>query len=125
MPRLEAARLHTRGRPAPAALPLPHGVRLTDAHIGTDLLLNQTVVHRDRRGRSIAGDGMTVGQDLQAEMLESYGELSLRGATVGVSLSLRGSRLRNPSSRHALNAPQLTVNRTVYLTPAGLGNPGG
>ncbi|GGX61326.1 oxidoreductase [Streptomyces fructofermentans] len=123
VPRLEAARLHTEGD---LHLPRCHfhrGVRLTDAHIGTDLLLNQAVVHRDRRGLSIAGDGMTVGQDLQAEMLESYGEFSLRGAKVGVSLSLRGSRLVNPSGRRALNAPQLTVGRTLYLTPAGLGDP--
>ncbi|MFE0513464.1 oxidoreductase [Streptomyces sp. NPDC058964] len=122
VPRLEAARVHTEGD-----LHLPRcrfrgGVRLTDAHIGTDLLLNQAVVHRDRSGRSIAGDGMTVGQDLQAELLESHGELSLRGAKVGVSLSLRGARLLNPYARLALNAPQLTVGRTLYLTPAGVGS---
>ncbi|WP_409472650.1 oxidoreductase [Streptomyces sp. HC307] len=122
VPRLEAARVHTEGD-----LHLPRcrflgGVRLTDAQIGTDLLLNQAVVHRDRTGRSIVADGMTVGQDLQAEMLESYGELSLRGAQVGVSLSLRGARLRNPYSRLALNAPQLTVERTLYLSPAAVGS---
>ncbi|MGW7240238.1 oxidoreductase [Streptomyces sp. NPDC054804] len=123
VPRLEAARVRTEGD-----LHLPRcrflgGVRLTDAHIGTDLLLNQAVVYRDRSGRSIAADGMTVGQDLQAELLESYGELSLRSAKVGVSLSLRGARLRNPHGRFALNAPQLTVGRTLYLTPAGVGGP--
>ncbi|MGC4984939.1 oxidoreductase [Streptomyces sp. DT193] len=123
VPRLEAARLHTEGDLHLPRCRFHNGVRLTDAHIGTDLLLNQAVVYRDRRGRSITGDGMTVGQDLQAEMLESHGELSLRGATVGVSLSLRGSRLSNPYTRLALNAPQLTVNRTLYMTPAGLGNP--
>ncbi|WP_328556053.1 oxidoreductase [Streptomyces sp. NBC_00358] len=123
VPRLEAARLHTEGDLHLPRCRFHNGVRLTDAHIGTDLLLNQAVVYRDRRGRSITGDGMTVGQDLQAEMLESHGELSLRGATVGVSLSLRGSRLNNPYTRLALNAPQLTVNRTLYMTPAGLGNP--
>ncbi|MER5788574.1 oxidoreductase [Streptomyces sp. NPDC001980] len=122
-PRLEAARVHTEGD-----LHLPRcrflgGVRLTDAHIGTDLLLNQAVVYRDRSGRSIAADGMTVGQDLQAELLETHGELSLRSAKVGVSLSLRGARLRNPDGRFALNAPQLTVGRTLYLTPAGVGGP--
>ncbi|MEV7385013.1 oxidoreductase [Streptomyces sp. NPDC091215] len=122
-PRLEAARVRTEGD-----LHLPRcrflgGVRLTDAHIGTDLLLNQAVVYRDRSGRSIAADGMTVGQDLQAELLESHGELSLRSAKVGVSLSLRGARLRNPGGRFALNAPQLTVGRTLYLTPAGVGGP--
>ncbi|MEV6196486.1 oxidoreductase [Streptomyces sp. NPDC051920] len=123
VPRLEAARLHTEGDLHLPRCHFHNGVRLTDAHIGTDLLLNQAVVYRDRRGHSITGDGMTVGQDLQAEMLESHGELSLRGAMVGVSLSLRGSRLSNPYTRLALNAPQLTVNRTLYMTPAGLGNP--
>ncbi len=105
VPRLEAARVHTEGD-----LHLPRcrfrgGVRLTDAQIGTDLLLNQAVVHRDRLGRSIMADGLTVSQDLQAEMLESYGEFSLRGAQIGVSLSLRGAKLANPQSRFALNAP--------------------
>ncbi|GGX54037.1 oxidoreductase [Streptomyces minutiscleroticus] len=123
VPRLEAARLHTEGDLHLPRCRFRRGVRLTDAHIGTDLLLSQAVVHPDRRGRSIAGDGMTVGQDLQAEMLESYGELSLRGAQIGVSLSLRGSRLSNPRERFALNAPQLTVERTLYLTPAGVGGP--
>ena len=73
--------MHTEGDLHLPRCRFHNGVRLTDAHIGTDLLLNQAVVYRDRRGRSITGDGMTVGQDLQAEMLESHGELSLRGAT--------------------------------------------
>ncbi|MER6978859.1 oxidoreductase [Streptomyces carpinensis] len=122
VPRLEAARVHTEGD-----LHLPRcrflgGIRLTDAHIGTDLLLNQAIVHRDRTGRSIAADGMTVGQDLQAELLRSHGEVSLRGAKIGVSLSLRGAKLASPYTPWALNAPQLTVERTLYLTPAGVGS---
>jgi hypothetical protein len=123
VPRLEAARVHTEGDLHLARCRFQGGVRLTDAHIGTDLMLNQAVVHRDRRGRSISADGLTVGQDLQADMLESHGELSMRSAKVGVSLSLRGARLANPYTRLALNAPQLTVERTLYLTPAGVGNP--
>ncbi|WP_055491811.1 hypothetical protein [Streptomyces sp. TP-A0356] len=123
VPRLEAARVHTEGDLHLPRCRFQNGVRLTDAHIGTDLLLNQAVVYRDRRGHSITADGMTVGQDLQAEMLESHGELSLRSAKVGVSLSLRGAQLTNPYTRLALNAPQLTVERTLYLTPAGVGNP--
>ncbi|MES4888516.1 oxidoreductase [Streptomyces sp. NPDC096012] len=123
VPRLEAARVHTEGDLHLPRCRFQNGVRLTDAHIGTDLLLNQAIVYRDRSGRSIAADGMTVGQDLQAELLESHGELSLRGAKVGVSLSLRGAKLANPYSRLALNAPQLTVERTLYLTPAGVGSP--
>jgi hypothetical protein len=123
VPRLEAARVHTEGDLHLPRCRFRNGVRLTDAHIGTDLLLNQAVVHRDRSGRSIAADGLSVGQDLQAELLESYGELSLRSAKVGVSLSLRGAQLSNPHERLALNAPQLTVERSLYLTPAGFGSP--
>jgi hypothetical protein len=123
VPRLEAARVHTEGDLHLPRCRFHNGVRLTDAHIGTDLLLNQAVVHRDRSGRSIAADGLSVGQDLQAELLESYGELSLRSAKIGVSLSLRGARLSNPHERLALNAPQLTVERSLYLTPAGFGSP--
>ncbi|KUN86520.1 oxidoreductase [Streptomyces bungoensis] len=123
VPRLEAARVHTEGDLHLPRCRFQNGVRLTDAHIGTDLLLNQAIAYRDRSGRSISADGMTVGQDLQAELLESHGEISLRSAKVGVSLSLRGAKLANPYARHALNAPQLTVERTLYLTPAGLGSP--
>ncbi|MBH5334369.1 oxidoreductase [Streptomyces pactum] len=122
VPRIEAARLQTEGDLHLPRCVVEHGIRLTDAQIGTDLLLNQLVVRRDRRGRSITADGLTVGQDLQAEMIESYGELSLRAAKVGVSLSLRGSQLRNPYGRRALNAPQLTVERSLYLTSAGVSN---
>src|SRR5204863_7952119 len=100
-----------------------NGIRLTDAHIGTDLLLNQAVVFSDRRKKSIMADGLTIGQDLQAELLETHGELSLRGATVGVSLSLRGARLNNSRGPRALNAPQMSVERTLYLGPAALGGP--
>ncbi|MFH9015836.1 oxidoreductase [Streptomyces sp. NPDC017943] len=121
VPRLEAARVQTEGDLHLPRCRFHHGIRLTDAQIGTDLMLNQAVVHRDRSGRSIAADGLTVGQDLQAELLESHGELSLRAATVGVSLSLRGARLTHPYARLALNAPQLTVERSLYLTPAGVG----
>lgn len=123
VPRLEAARVHTEGDLHLPRCRFQNGVRLTDAHIGTDLLLNQAIVYRDRSGRSISADGLSVGQDLQAELLESHGELRLRGAQIGVSLSLRGARLSNPYSRLALNAPQLSVERTLYLTPAGVGNP--
>nr|WP_229897877.1 oxidoreductase [Streptomyces finlayi] len=120
IPRLEAARLHTEGDLHLPRCRVENGVRLTDAQIGTDLLINQIVIGRDRRGKSLLADGLAVAQDLQAELIETHGEISLRGAKVGVSLSLRGSRLSNPYGKLALNAPQLTVERTLYLTPAGL-----
>ncbi|MFE2527106.1 oxidoreductase [Streptomyces sp. NPDC059382] len=120
IPRLEAARLHTEGDLHLPRCRVARGIRLTDAQIGTDLLISQAVVQRDSRGRAIAADGMAVAQDFQGEMLEAYGEVSLRGAKVGVSMSLRGARLRNPSGRRALNAPQLTVERTLYLTSVAL-----
>ncbi|MFJ7067201.1 oxidoreductase [Streptomyces sp. NPDC101115] len=118
IPRLEAARLHTEGDLHLPRCRVERGIRLTDAQIGTDLLINQIRVWPDRRGRAITADGMVVAQDLQAELIETYGELSLRGAKVGVSLSLRGSVLRGAQQRRALNAPQLTVERTLYLNAA-------
>ncbi|MDX6761763.1 oxidoreductase, partial [Streptomyces sp. F8] len=116
IPRLEASRLHTEGDLHLPRCRMARGIRLTDAQIGTDLLVSQAVVQRDNRGRAIAADGMSVAQDFQGELLETYGEVSLRGAKVGVSMNLRGARLRNPAGRYALNAPQLTVERTLYLT---------
>ncbi len=118
LPRLEAARLHTEGDLHLPRCRIDRGIRLTDAQIGTDLLINQLSVGPDRRGRAFVGDGMSVAQDLQAEMIETHGELSLRGAKVGGSLSLRGSHLRAAEERRALNAPQLTVERTLYMTEA-------
>ncbi|MEU9145362.1 oxidoreductase [Streptomyces sp. NPDC048349] len=120
IPRLEAARLHTEGDLHMPRCRVARGVRLTDAQIGTDLLVSQAVVQRDTKGRAISADGMSVAQDFQGELLETYGEVSLRGATVGVSMNLRGARLRNPYGKYALNAPQLTVERTLYLTSIAL-----
>ncbi|MEV0966053.1 oxidoreductase [Streptomyces sp. NPDC049910] len=124
IPRLEAARLHTEGDLHLPRCRIEHGIRLTDAHIGTDLLINQIRVRPDRLGRAITADGLSVAQDLQAELIETYGEVSLRGAKVGVSLSLRGSRLRAVEGRRALNAPQLTVERSLYLTRAWVDSAG-
>lgn len=118
MPRLEAARLRTEGDLHLPRCRIPRGIRLTDAQIGTDLLINQIEIGPDRGGRALAGDGLAVAQDLQAELIEARGELSLRGAKVGGSLSLRGSRLRGREGRRALNAPQLTVERTLYMSEA-------
>ncbi|MEU5217900.1 oxidoreductase [Streptomyces sp. NPDC020807] len=118
MPRLEAARLQTTGDLHLPRCRVGRGIRLTDAQIGTDLLINQIRVWPDGRGRAITADGMLVAQDLQAELIETHGELSLRGAKVGVSLSLRGSVLRGAQQRRALNAPQLTVERSLHLNAA-------
>ncbi|OKK19178.1 oxidoreductase [Streptomyces sp. CB00455] len=126
IPRLEAARLHTEGDLHLPRCRVARGIRLTDAQIGTDLLVSQAVVQRDTKGRAITADGMSVAQDFQGELLDTYGEVSLRGAKVGVSMNLRGACLRNPYGRYALNAPQLTVERTLYLTSIALGYvPGG
>ncbi len=123
IPRLEAARLRTEGDLHLPRCHVHRGIRLADAQIGTDLLLSQAVLHRDQRDHAVLGDGLTVGQDLHAELLEADGEISLRGAQVGGSLSLRGSRLAHPYGERALNAPQLTVEHTLYLTPAAVANP--
>ncbi|PLW66237.1 oxidoreductase [Streptomyces sp. SCUT-3] len=130
LPRLEAARLSTQGDLHLPQCSVPGGIRLTDAHIGTDVLLNQLTVGSNRHGRSISADGMTVGQDMEAELIDSTGEISLRSAQIGGRLSLRGSRLRNPRGRYALNAARVTVEHTLYLSagwmtggPAGGGTP--
>ncbi|MCJ0868293.1 oxidoreductase [Streptomyces sp. AP-93] len=120
IPRLEAARLQTEGDLHLPRCRVARGIRLTDAQIGTDLLISEAVVQRDGKGRALAADGMSVAQDFQGELLQTYGELSLRGAKVGVSMSLRGARLSNPAGKRALNAPQLTVERTLYLTSIAL-----
>ncbi|MFF3863027.1 oxidoreductase [Streptomyces sp. NPDC002209] len=123
VPCLEGVRVHTRG-----ALQLPrcrfaNGVRLTEAHIGTDLLLNAAVVGRDQHGKSIMADRLLVGHGVQAEMMETHGEVSLRGAAVGESVSLRGSRLTNPYGRYSLNAPLMSVGRALLLTPVEVVQP--
>ncbi|MFJ1590045.1 hypothetical protein ACIOD0_07305 [Kitasatospora albolonga] len=122
LPRLEAARLYTQGDLCLPGCRVHRGVRLDGARVGGDLLLDRSVVESDRYGFSIMADGISVGQDLSAKMLESNGELSLRGATVGSTLSLRGSRLSSPGGL-ALNAPEMTVGRSLRLASAYSGDP--
>ncbi|GAA1885502.1 oxidoreductase [Streptantibioticus ferralitis] len=116
VPRIEAARLNSEGDLHLPQCTVPGGIRLTDAHIGTDLVLNQLTVGQSRSGHSIAADGLTVAQDVEAELLESTGEISLRSARIGGRLSLRGSALHNPYGRYALNAARVTVEHTLYLS---------
>lgn len=140
LPRLEAARLTTEGDLHLPRCSIPSGIRLTDAVIGTDLLLNQATIgsaprdgalpapspadaaHRPTRlparARAIAADGISVGQELQASLLRTDGEVSLRGATIGSSLEMLGTVLRNRHGRHALYAPQLTVEQTASFADA-------
>ncbi|CCB73895.1 MULTISPECIES: hypothetical protein [Streptomycetaceae] len=120
VPRVEAARLSTEGDLHLPRCTVPGGIRLTDAHIGTDLLLNQLVVGQDRSGQAISADGLTVAQDMEAELVEAAGEISLRSARIGGRLSLRGSTLRNPYGRYALNAARVTVEHTLYLSSGWL-----
>lgn len=116
IPRLEAARLQVSGDLHLPQCLVPGGIRLTDAQIGTDLLLNQLTVRRDRHSRAIAADGLVVGQDVDAELVDVTGEFSLRSARIGGRLSLRGGTLRNPFGRYALNAARVTVEHTLYLS---------
>ena len=109
MPRLEAARLRTEGDLHLPRCRIERGDpadRRPDRHGPAD----QPDRRRPRPARPglRRATGCRSRQDLQAEMIETRGELSLRGAKVGGSLSLRGSRLRATDGRRALNAPQLT-----------------
>jgi hypothetical protein len=116
IPRLEAARLQVSGDLHLPQCLVPGGIRMTDAQIGTDLLLNQLTVRRDRAPRAVAADGLAVGQDVDAELMDITGEFGLRSARIGGRLSLRGSTLRNPYGRYALNAARVQVEHTLYLT---------
>ncbi|NUP44406.1 MAG: oxidoreductase, partial [Streptomyces sp.] len=123
IPRLEAARLQVGGDLHLPQCRVANGVRMTDAHIGTDLLLNQLTVLHGTASRAIAADGLTVGQDVDAELIDVTGEFSLRSARVGGRLNLRGAVLRNPDGRQALNAARITVEHTLYLTGAWVAGP--
>lgn len=120
IPRLEAARVTTDGDLHLPRCTIPGGVRLTDANIGTDLMMNEVTISGGRRGRALAADGITVGQDLQASLLLVNGEVSLRGARVGGSLFMYGSELSNRRGPYALHAPQLQVERFAHFAAFGL-----
>ncbi|RAJ65520.1 hypothetical protein K378_03137 [Streptomyces sp. Amel2xB2] len=121
IPRVEAARLSTDGDLHLPRCSIPEGIKLTDATIGTDLLLNEATVGSGRRIRAIAADGITVSQELQASLLLTDGEVSLRGATVGSSLHMFGTVLRNTKGRYALHAPQMTVEHVASFADANKG----
>ncbi|MGD9481871.1 oxidoreductase [Streptomyces sp. TRM70308] len=121
VPRVEAARAGTDGDLHLARCTVPEGVRLTDAAIGTDLLLGESTVGSGQRLRAIAADGLSVGQDFQAALLLCTGEVSLRGAQIGGSLYLYGSVLRSHRGRYALHAPEMHVARFAHFAPSGPG----
>nr|WP_206322700.1 oxidoreductase [Streptomyces sp. HNM0575] len=121
IPRLEAPRLNTDGDLHLPRCSIPEGIKLTDASIGTDLMLNEATIGSGRRIRAIAADGITVSQELQASLLMTDGEVSLRGATVGSSLHMFGSVLRNTKGRYALHAPQMTVEHVASFADANRG----
>ncbi|HET6633652.1 MAG TPA: oxidoreductase [Streptomyces sp.] len=119
IPRLEAARVHIEGDLHLPRCRIPNGIRLTDATIGTDLLLNQARIGSGgRRHRALTADGLNVSQELQASLMHVTGEVSLRGAQVGGSLFMYGSVLRNPHGPYALHAPQLTVEHHAHFADA-------
>jgi hypothetical protein len=115
LPRLEAARVHVEGDLHLPHCVIPDGIRLTDATIGTDLMLNEARIGSGSRTPAIAADGLTVSQEVQASLLTVDGELALRGATIGGSLFMYGSVLRNTQGRYALHAPQLTVEQSAHF----------
>ncbi|MFJ5231706.1 oxidoreductase [Kitasatospora sp. NPDC088391] len=116
LPRIEASRLASEGDVHLARCGVRDGIRLTDARIGTDLLLNQSAVGPDLYGRAISADGLTVNQDVEAERLELKGELSLRSARIGGRLALRGAQLHAaPGNPNALDAARISIGHTLYL----------
>ncbi|WP_173874758.1 oxidoreductase [Streptomyces albus subsp. chlorinus] len=116
-PRLEARRLTVEGDLQLTRGELDQGLVLAQATIGTDLTLEGLRLGRDERGRALDADGLNVTQDVNADCLESTGELSLRGARVGGTVSLRGCRLRGPHGTPALTASRLAVEESFVLAP--------
>ncbi|MDH6127175.1 oxidoreductase [Kitasatospora sp. GP82] len=116
IPRLEASRLATEGDLHLARCTIPQGIRLTDAKIGTDLLLNQATIGADRHGRALAADGLAVHQDLEAERITCHGEISMRTGRIGGRLSFRGAQLHaaRPDG-YCLNLAHISVGNTLYL----------
>ncbi|PJE98504.1 oxidoreductase [Streptomyces carminius] len=119
IPRLEAARMSTEGDLHLPRCTVPGGVRLTDASIGTDLLLNEMTVGSGHRMRSFSADGIQVAQDLQASLVLATGEVGLRGAEIGGSLFMYGSVLRRGSGQYALYAPQMRVEHFAHFASSG------
>lgn len=117
VPQLVAERISTVGDLSLRSCKVSEGIQLQHAQIGTDLLLTGSIV---AGSVALQGDGLNVGQDMDADLLEAGGEITLRGARVGGSLSLRGVRLHNPRGRAALNAVRLTVEETLWIAPAAL-----
>ncbi|MEU9786757.1 oxidoreductase [Streptomyces phaeochromogenes] len=120
LPGLRAEGLRTEGDLHLPRCEISNGLVLKNAHIGTDLLLNQAKLFRDRRGFTLIADGLVVERDLQAECVQSAGQISLADARIGLSCSFRGSQLRNAYSRFALTAPRLLVDRSLYFSPAAV-----
>lgn len=116
-PRLDASRLSTTGDLVLARCIVASGVRLTDAQIGTDLIVNYLVVDCDKYDRAFSADGMTVNQDFEADRIYVNGELSMRTARIGGRFSLRGAQLRaRPGQRNCLNLARISVGHTLYLS---------
>ncbi|WP_322975710.1 oxidoreductase [Actinacidiphila glaucinigra] len=116
IPHFDGTRLHTIGDLHLPRSVISGGLVLRNARIGMDLLLNQARLQNWRQG-CLAADGLTVGQDLMAEGMQASGEISLADAQIGSSLSFRGSRLMSRAGQ-ALNAPRLSVDRSVYFSPS-------
>ncbi|WP_327069630.1 oxidoreductase [Kitasatospora sp. NBC_01302] len=117
LPRLDASRLVTSGDLVLARCAVASGVRLTDAQIGTDLIVNHLVVGGDQYGHAFSADGLAVHQDFEADRLVTYGDLSLRTARIGGRLSLRGAQLyARPGQGNCLNAARISVGSTCYLS---------
>ncbi|MDH6577992.1 oxidoreductase [Kitasatospora sp. MAP5-34] len=116
IPRFEASRLSTEGDLHLARSVVPHGIKLTDARIGTDLLLNQATVGSDAYGRALAADGLTINLDFEAERMDSHGEVTLTSTRIGGRLSLRGAQLHAPApDRNCLSLARISVGSTLYL----------
>lgn len=83
-------------------------VSLIGAHIGGDLDLSGATLANWRW--ALFGDGLTVGQDLDAERLSAHGQIRLSTARIGGELRLSGANL---TGSPALDADSLAVGQNM------------
>ncbi|MFF8431742.1 oxidoreductase [Streptomyces sp. NPDC016566] len=123
VPRVEAARLRTRDEFSLARCEITGGVRLTNASVGGDLVLDGATIGRSPRGYAVVANGLEVGQDLRASSLSVQGQLSFRDARIGGGFELRSVDLRRPHQRLVLDMSRVAVEGGFYLTGELRGTP--
>jgi hypothetical protein len=89
-------------------------VQLTGAHLRCSLRLDGATITADAGQKvAVCGDGMTVGQDVNAQRLTTVGEVRLVDVTIDSTLEFRGATLANPGGV-ALRLDRAEISSSLY-----------